>query len=116
MLGNIHKSFEGHVVTQHYPKQGTENPLQRGCQGLTYSGLGGRFSLHDFGIYIPKKYGCQSQGHLPLKPGSACKRQAEEMREAANADWIAARQKNDPGALAPRRFVDTLATNPLRSA
>src|SRR5258705_2392371 len=64
MLGDIQKSFEGHVVTQYYSKQGTENPLQRGCQGLTHSGLGGRFPLHDFGKYIPKKYSCQR--HYPL--------------------------------------------------
>jgi len=39
MLANP-ESFEGHVVTQTIRNQGTEHPLQRGCQALTYSGLG----------------------------------------------------------------------------
>src|SRR6267143_286951 len=53
MFGYIQKSLERHVVTQHYPKQGTENSFQGGCQSLTDSGFGARFSPH-FGKYIPK--------------------------------------------------------------
>src|SRR5258706_13302025 len=113
MLGDIQKSFEGHVVTQYYPKQGTENPLQRGCQGLTYSGLGARFSLHDFGKYIPKKYCCQRQRHVALPArwrgtASVVRTQCAKRRGATRPTGsFAVRQKNDSGALAPRRFLDT---------
>src|SRR6267378_1561619 len=112
MLGDIQKSSEGHMVTQYYPKQGTENPLQRGCQGLTYSRLGGRFSLHDFGKYIPKNYSCQRQRHLTLSVGrrSAAgvgRRKWAKRRGATRPTGsFAVRQKNDSGALAPRRFLD----------